>query len=93
VQAVIDAHQAEELSPEAAEEESGYTWAHLRRLNSEGRVPFTDRGLIRRCNLPRKPGYAVQPEAPPANVIPIANTRHQPARSMTQVAASVLQRD
>ncbi|HEX6374028.1 MAG TPA: hypothetical protein VF006_34180 [Longimicrobium sp.] len=92
LQAVLDAFLDEEVEPEEAESESGYTWGHLCRLNKEGRLPFTDSGRIRRRNLPRKPGHNVTDDRP-AHIVSIATSRLQPASSKAQVAASVLKGD
>lgn len=76
------------LGPEEAEQESGYTWSHLQRLNRENLLPFTEDGRVLRRNLPKKPGYGVVARPAP-RLRALANTRQQLAGSNTQVARSV----
>jgi len=52
--------QEEALALPQAARESGYSVAHLRRLIAEGRLAAVSgqkRVRVRRCSLPRKPGY------------------------------------
>ena len=72
--------QWETVSLEVAEEESGYTRGHLRRMLSEGTLPNVGTAQdpkVFRCHLPRKPGHGV------------AALRRQPAYSLLQVARAV----
>ncbi len=82
-------HQDEYLTPEEAEQESGYTAKHLARLVREEVIPAAPDGRIMRRHLPRKPGFGVS--APPARpALSIASTRVQPAPSRAQVARAVV---
>jgi hypothetical protein len=65
------------VSIEEAEEETGYTRGHLRRMLNEGKLPNAGTAkepLILRCHLPRKPGYgiAVARQAGPYSRVQVA---------------------
>ena len=59
VEQALRGHSDEALTMDEAELESGYTRAHLRRLNREGKMPIEDDGTVLRRHLPKKPGSAV----------------------------------
>lgn len=88
LETALEAHMDEELPLEVAEQESGYTTGHLRRLIQEGTIPATERGTIRRRHLPRKPGYL--PGQGETQGKPTAPTRPRSPTSKTQLARSVL---
>ena len=70
----------EPISLEAAEVESGYTRAHLRRLLREGSLPNAgtkSSPTILRMHLPKKPGFGV------------AQTHPRATSSQMQVARTV----
>jgi hypothetical protein len=91
VERTIHDIQTEKLSVAAAAAESGYTTGHLRRLL--GLEPGYDRvlpnagteecPLIRRCDLPRKPGHNV------GVLFTVAGTTAHVASSRSQVARAV----
>jgi hypothetical protein len=54
----------EELSVPAAAEYSGYDESAIRKMRSDGRVPASADGRIRRKDLPKKPGHGVHRAAP-----------------------------
>ena len=71
----------EQLTLPQAEQESGYSRDHLRRLIDEGTIPdasATDGSkAILRKDLPKKPGHGVAPVRPP-----VASSRVQAARAV-----------
>jgi len=81
--------ELEALTLEAAEVESGYSLAHLRRLIREGSVPNAgtkEDPRILRKHLPRKPGHGVRPKLAAES---IARACVQPASSPSQVVRAV----
>ena len=73
--------ESEELTLQQAEHESGYTAGHLGRLVGEGHILNAGRSgapLIRRVDLPRKPGHSAD-----------GLDNSQPVDSKEQIARSV----